>query len=164
MPGGLGPGEGRGAGVGGGWTLRGPDGRTYGRSFVRSLVRTDGRTDGRTEIPPSVLQDIVPFGSAAQKALEAHEHIDFDQTTCLNSFYIFQSFSPYPNYKITNSFERSEIHLKDRKFISKIANSFPRLQTHFQDCKFTSKIANSFPRLQVHFHDCKFIYKIEIHL
>ena len=102
---GPGAGGGQGDGVGGGWTLGGPDGRSF------------PQTDGRTEIPPSVLQDIVPFGSAAQKALEAHEHIDFDQTTCLNSFYIFQSFSPYPNYKITNLFERSEIHLKDRKFI-----------------------------------------------
>ena len=53
---GLGPG-------GGGWTLRGrPDGRSDGRSLVRSFVRSDGR-----KIHPSVLQDIVPFGSAAQK-------------------------------------------------------------------------------------------------
>ena len=29
--------------------------------------RTYGRTDGRTEILPCVLQDFVPFGSAAQK-------------------------------------------------------------------------------------------------
>ena len=34
-------------GGGGGWTLRGPTGRT----FVRSLARSDGQT----EIPPSVL-------------------------------------------------------------------------------------------------------------
>ena len=112
--------EGLKSGVGGGWTLGGPD----GCSFPRSLVPSFPRTDGRTEISPFVLQDIVPFGSAAQKALEAHEHIDFDQTTCLNSFYIFQTFFPYPNYKITNSFERSQIHLKDCKFICKIANSF----------------------------------------
>ena len=31
---------------------------------------TDGRTYGRTEILPCVLQDFVPFGSAAQKADE----------------------------------------------------------------------------------------------
>ena len=39
----------------GGWGLEGAD-------------RTDARSLGRMEIPPSVLQDIVPFGSAAQKA------------------------------------------------------------------------------------------------
>ena len=33
--------------------------------------RTDGQTDGRMDIPPFVLYNIVPFGSAAQKALQA---------------------------------------------------------------------------------------------
>ena len=35
--------------------------------------KTDGQTDGRTEILPCVLQDIVPFGSAAQKVEEEEE-------------------------------------------------------------------------------------------
>ena len=74
---GLGPGEGlsgpggwvlegaEGLGLGGGWTLRGlPDGRSLARSFARS--------DGR-KIHPSVLKDIVPFGSAAQKRRKEKE-------------------------------------------------------------------------------------------
>ena len=44
-------------GGGGGLDLWGWEGRLDARSFVRM--------DGWTEIPPSVLQDIVPFGSAA---------------------------------------------------------------------------------------------------
>ena len=55
-------------------------------------------------------------------------------------------FSLHPNCKIADPFTRSQIHLKDRKFISKIANSFPRLQIHFKDWKFISKIANPFTR------------------
>ena len=47
------------------------NGRTHGQTDVRTYVRSDGqidgRTDGRTDIP-GILQDIVPFGSAAQKA------------------------------------------------------------------------------------------------
>ena len=38
------------------------------RGYLRlTYVRTNGRTDRRTKITPFVLQDIVPFGSAAQK-------------------------------------------------------------------------------------------------
>ena len=52
-------------GAGASWD--GMDVRTFGRSFGCSF----GRTDGRMDIPPSVLYDIVPFVSAAQKSLQA---------------------------------------------------------------------------------------------
>ena len=44
----------------------GTDVRTFGRLFGHSF-----QTDGRMDIPTSVLYDNVPFGSAAQKALQA---------------------------------------------------------------------------------------------
>ena len=53
----------RGWGLGGGLDPQGMSGRTFARSDGRSLVRSFGRT----EILPCVLQDIVPFGAAAQK-------------------------------------------------------------------------------------------------
>ena len=45
-------------------------GRTFGRLFGHSFW-TDRQTDGWMDIPPFVLYNIVPFGSAAQKALQA---------------------------------------------------------------------------------------------
>ena len=57
-----------GLGSGGGWTLRGPDGRT----FVCSFVRLDGRTDGR-KFPPLFYRTLIPFGSTAQKEEEEDE-------------------------------------------------------------------------------------------
>ena len=63
----------------GGWGLEGAEGlregagpsgdRTDVRTFARSLARTFVRTDGR-KIHPSVRQDIVPFGFAAQNSQE----------------------------------------------------------------------------------------------
>ena len=58
-PGGWGLDGAEGLGSGGGWTLRGRDRRSFFWTFFRLF--------GGTEIPPSVLQDIVSFGSAAQK-------------------------------------------------------------------------------------------------
>ena len=54
-PGGLGPGEGRRAGVReGGLDLQGT-GRTFVRSFVRSFERTDGNSPLRTSLPSGPL-------------------------------------------------------------------------------------------------------------
>ena len=80
--------------------------------------------------------------------------VDFVQTTCYWTFFYLSVIFPLSKlqdcrsiYKITNLFERSQIHFQDWKFIFKIANSFPRLQIHLQD-------QNSFVRLQIFVQDC----------
>ena len=120
-----------------------------------------------------------------KNGLGAHEYVDFDQTTCLRSFYIFQSFSPYPNckiadlfayspdykciYMIANAILNSQRHLPDYEYICKIANLLERLQTPLNDCncfcklandhKFICKIPNFFVRLHINLHDCKCFWK-----
>ena len=42
------------------------------QAHARQTDGQDGRQDEQTEILPCVLQDIVPFGSAAQKGVSIH--------------------------------------------------------------------------------------------
>ena len=78
-----------------------------------------------------------------KNALGAHEYVNFEQTICHWSFYIFQSFFPLSE-------------LQDCRSIDTITNSFPRLQIHFQDYNFIYKI-------KIHLYDRKFSNKITMH-
>ena len=59
----------------GGWGLEGAEGLGSGEGGLdpRGTGRTLVPSDGRTENPPSVLQDIVPFGSVAGRQEEKQQ-------------------------------------------------------------------------------------------